>query len=343
MTDTTQTDVEVSDVNSAANLFSQQMSEEVTDETQETNEETQETNEETDEETQEVVTDDDDDKPPKETEDQITTLSQLGEHLGVDREILNTIKVPTKVDGIEGESTIGEMIESFQTQQHVTNKSKEVSELRRQLEEQQQAYESSYVEKLREAGELVSVLEAGITGDYGKIDWDELRETDPGEFAAKKSEFNERANQLAQVKNTVSQNYNAVNQEQVTKQLAVEAKRLLEAIPEWADEAVKKTEMKEIAEYLVACGVPEAQVNTITNHHVVLFARNSMLLERMNKTAKPKKKKLKALPKVGSGRATTKADKNVQASKAVTSRFNKDPSVTNAAAMFKDMMLNSGE
>lgn len=341
------TDVEVTDVSSAANHFTSLMEESET-QTELPDEVEAEEGSDTDEgttETEEVPESNEDkdvDEPPKETDEQITTFSELAEHLGVETDYLKTLRIPTKVDGKEGESTLEDLIASYQTQQHVTNKSKETSDLKRQLESQQSEMEQTFNQKLQDAAQLTQILEQQLMGELKDIDWNELRESDPGEYAAQKVRYSERTQEIQNLKQALSNNLQTATAEQSEKQLTEQREKLYGHIPEWTKDDVRKTESQEVAQYLRdSYGTTQEELDAMVDHRIVVLARKAMLFDKGKSNAKPKKAKLKTLPKVGTGRKTTTGDKRGAVRKSAEKRFKANPTTNNAAAIFKDMMLNT--
>lgn len=65
-----------------------------------------------------------------------------------------------------------------------------------------------------------------------------------------------------------------------TEQVQQERTRLLEAVPEWQDNAVEERERGEMQEHLVDHGFPKNALDTITDHGLLKYVRTNMMREK---------------------------------------------------------------
>jgi len=280
----------------------------------------------------------------------IQTLSELADHNEVDIDYLKSLKVQTKVDGVEGETTIDNLIREFQLGQNATRKSQEVAEQRKAFEAEAQKQAEQLQGQLQQAAQLTQFLESELTKEVEGVDWNTLRQDDPAEFAAKKQELNERAQMLAQIKQGAQGLSRDQFIERGQKEMADNIKRLPEVIPEWSDTETQKKEMAELHDYLLsnysytkeqiegkmgADGKPE--VYGLMHADTISIGRKAMLYDRLAKEAKPKKEKLKKLPKMGSGKPKAKDEINAEVSKSRRARLKKSNRIEDAASVLKDM------
>jgi hypothetical protein len=120
----------------------------------------------------------------------------------------------------------------------------------------------------------------------------ELRQKNPGEYAAQKAEYEEFQAQLA----AVGTERGSVDEERQREFLTMrdeiiegERQKLLAAVPEWRTDGEKaRTELAELAEFLeTSYGFTRQQIDTVADHRLILMAREAMAARK--RTAKAKK------------------------------------------------------
>lgn len=284
-----------------------------------------------------------------EEDEDIQTFDELADHLGVDIDYLKKLKVRTKADGVEKEATIERLLTEFQIDQNATRKSQELAESRKAFEAESQAQKEQLQGQLNQAAQLTQFLESELTKDVEAIDWNTLRQEDPAEFAAKKQEVAERVSQLQQIKQGTSNLSRQSLIEAGRKEMEANIKRLPEVISEWSDTEVQKKEMPELREYLLSNysfnpeqidgKVVDGQIESygLINADTIAIARKAMLYDRLMKESKPKKEKLKKLPKLGAGKPRAKDEINTEARKAKRARLKKTGRVEDAESVLKEM------
>jgi hypothetical protein len=267
---------------------------------------------------QEQVEEQPQEQPQEQTESvsedvvEVETLSGLAEHLGVEAGDLYALKIPaTAPDGSKMEITLGDYKDAYVSSEQNKSKQKELDDKKQALEKQHQELEQNLVSELQKAQSVVQLAEGQLLHEYQSVNWQELRDKNPGEFAAKQADFSNRQRALEEAKQAVIQ---SANQGLVDRQrkfndefaalMTREGEALIEAIPEWRKDDVHKAEKQKVTDYLVGQGFDESQINGqiddqgnivqagITDHRLIVIARKAMLYDQTMKQVQVDKKRV---------------------------------------------------
>lgn len=232
------------------------------------------------------------------------SVDELAEGLGVDIDALKAIKVKTKVDGVEADVPLGEVIKNYQLNKALTDRSEALAHQKKALE---QAYQQFSVERETRLQDLTSwnqILETRLREQVAAVDWQQLREEDPAEYAAKRQEYTERIAEIESMKASMESHRQALMQQQqqayltqIEQVVQENIQKLPNLIPEYKDEAFRKKDMADIKDYLVKQGFSEQEVRTVFDARQVLIARKAKLYDQMQATVDPKIKQIKDKPK----------------------------------------------
>jgi hypothetical protein len=273
------------------------------------------------------------------------SLQELAEAMEVDEDAIKAIRVKTKIDGIEGEATLADVIKSYQLDKSLTNKSEAIAQQRREFEATSQQQLATLGQRLQEVEAVSQALEAQIEQQVGMVDWNQLREDDPGMYAAKRQEFIEQLGAIQQhkqkaIETAQQQQYDIQQQSEVQRQefLVQQHNMLVEAIPEWRDQSAMQQGMQEVKEFTASkLGITEAEFNSIMDHRFFLGMRDAMLYHKLKDKAEPAKKKVKSKPKfVKPGARQSKQAVNQRKTDNLKAKLRKSGSVQDAAALLLD-------
>lgn len=143
---------------------------------------------------------------------------------------------------------------------------------------------------------------AALEAQYNQINWQELRQDDPGEYAAQRQQFMEADHYLQQQEQQLNNAYQQVTgtdtqkqQQQMEEYIQEEQSKLMDAIPAWRDKAVRKKESQMVRNYLRKQGFADAEIDSVVDHRAIKIVRDSMLAAQRakNKTVKVPRKKQK--------------------------------------------------
>jgi hypothetical protein len=361
-TDAIQEDVSITVDEAAAKILAMDAPE-PSDEAESTEEEeTEETEVEEPEETAEIADDgeaaeeteetDSEETDQPEDEEVASYLSDLTEHLKEGREYYDQLKVPTKINGVEGEATITELIRDYQTNGNLDQKTDSLTTDRAKFNEEVSTKREEYGQALSNAVSLVNQLEQQLMTSAEKVDWNELRENDPAEFAAKKQEVLEKQQQYQSAKGQLTKEHQTKLTEHFDSVLGRESAALIKEFPGWTDESVAKTEKSAIRDYLLSEGFTALEVDGqmdadgniiaagMIDHRAIRMAHKAMQFESGNKKVETAKKRVRKLPKVAKpGKAVTRKDKDSERSKRMKGRLKSSGNVDDAAAIIMDKIF----
>jgi hypothetical protein len=270
------------------------------------------------------------------------TAEQLAEALGIEPEKLQNLKLKTKVDGKEGYATLADLVKSYQLESHLTNKSMQMAEAKRQADAELTQARAYIQQQAENATAMVNFLNQELYRDFQNTNWDELRMTDPGEFAAKRQEFAERNNAIQQYQQGLAAHIQNQAHQQQTQQtetlkeyLVQQQNELMSKLPEWSTPEKAQAEKQEIRNFLVRNGFNQDETKNIFDHRHILIARKAMLYDKLQQSKPQITKKVQTLPKIMKANvARTKADLAHERQKASMAKLKKSGSLNDAAAAF---------
>lgn len=292
---------------------------------QETDEIETEESEQT-EETEETESEDETEAEESEAET-FKNVSELAEAAGMNLdEFLSTIKMPTKVNGEEAEVSLSELRKSYQLESSLNRKNMEFIEQQRAFNEQREQAEARLNDDLQKAGYAFKMAQDQLTQDFNAINWNQLEKEDPTEFVIQRNKFGERQARINQSINQATQYAQSVKQKQAEEQQAQQNQNLhkqeellIKAVPEWQDSSVRAEQASQVAEFLSKVGYSPEEIANVTDHRIVVLARNAMNGDKMKTDVNLAKKKVKTAPKLVKANArqspAQSAAKRVQAAK----------------------------
>lgn len=165
--------------------------------------------------------------------------------------------VRTKIDGVESVVTLKEAISGFQFNKVVTQKSQALAEERRQFDELKTAVTQDYTKRIENAAKLTELLANKFLEDYNSIDWQRLRQDNPGQYAALQQDMQAKRAELEAVF-TAIESEKAEQQKQVSveqqqnwaKHLQKQAEIAINDNPDWRDINKFKTAMTEMQTFI---------------------------------------------------------------------------------------------
>lgn len=235
----------------------------------------------------------------------VSSLQELIEQNEWDPEWVNSLKVPVKVDGKTAEATLKDLVDGYQMRQAAEHRLEEAKAKTKTVNEELAAKSQELQAQFVAAAELIKGVESRLTDDVASINWKQLRDSDPAEYAAKKAEVAERRADIDEMKRKAVEGWQKT-QETQTKELAENFKQhlaaehaaLLEKIPEWRDSEKAKAEKAELLNHLIERGFSREEAMGASDHRLLLMARDAMLLRKMKASGDVARKKMAKVPKV---------------------------------------------
>lgn len=222
------------------------------------------------------------------------STSDLAKLLGledgaIDLDEDGSVKLKTKVDGVEGAAKLQDLLKSYQLQEHVDRKAREAAEREKALAARQQEAEQQFAQQLQYAQGLANVAATQLMREFQSVDWVTLESTEPGQAALLRQKFQERQAELRGVFDHIQQQtaqQEAARTQERQKFLQAEAARLPELIPEWKDEAVATKEQREIREWALKQGFQAQEIDSVVQASHVAVMRKAMQFDKLQQ-AKP--------------------------------------------------------
>jgi len=296
-----------------------------------------------------------DESEPTEAIDLDEYQQVLADSLGLEPEQLKVneggeVTVTTKVDGVTETHTLPDLVKGFQTNKHNTQKSQALAEERREFEKLVQEKAQQIEQTLEQNTALAGMLEQELLSEYEGIDWNQLKMTDPGEYAALKTDMTERYQRIQGMKGQLEQQREALMAEQQQKMdeqqqeyLKAQYEKMLANNPAWQDQEVLKRDMNGLKEFASnAYGFSDEDFKRVTDARLIELLKDAKAYRDGSKFAekkvvqKPKfKKATKQRPKAPK---LTKLDKLTKMAKSAKGA-NKRKAQTDAIA---ELLLKGG-
>jgi len=209
-------------------------------------------------------------------------------------------KFRVKAAGEEREVTLDELIKSYQLGTDYTKKSQAVAEERKVVEaERQRIEEAKYLRD--QYAERLQVIEQMLNQQPETENLDYLKENDPIGYAVKVAELSQREKQLAQVqaeRQRIAMQQDQERQEQLGHVIQAEARKLAEAIPEYADPQKGEVARRELREFGQKLGFSEQELAGIYDSRQVLTLWKAMQYDKLQSAKPGITKKVNEAPKV---------------------------------------------
>lgn len=199
------------------------------------------------------------------------------------------------VFSIDGETvTLQELKDGRLRQADYTRKTQALADDRKTFESERQQTRDQY-------GQRLAMLEqALVESQPAEPDWDKLRRENPAEYAALKAEAQERKDKLAAVR----AEQDAVRAEQEREfhakrqeHLRTEGRLLIDAIPEWKDEAKATEEVGKLVSYLnTTYGWTPEDLGDVGDHKIVVALRKAMLYDELKAKGEAVRERAKSAP-----------------------------------------------
>jgi hypothetical protein len=240
-----------------------------------------------------------------------------------------------KVDGEEYEVTLDELQNGYQRQSDYTRKSQSLAEQRKTYEANLQAVQSER-QQYSQALEHLSSTQNSELQRFEQVDWKDLKDSDPMEYMEKRLEYQEAKDNISQLNNErvrVQRQTQSEMTQALQKKVESEAVMLSSALPEYADPSSNLKD--KVRNYALSLGFPEQEINSITDHRVVLVLHKAMLQDSNSKGLK----KVKSAPKiVKSGTTQSKTQRVKKSVQAKRERLSKTGHAKDAANVFLDLI-----
>ena len=304
------------------------------------------------EETEEVS------EEPSEEESQEATSEQEAEEEASDDDSEEEVEEPTeeqeeeplyavKVDGIEQEVTLDELLSGYSRQSSYTKRSQQLAEQRKELENAQgqmaNEYQQIQAERQHYVNSLQQVINNSTSGldKFQQINWEQLKADDPLEYTVRREEYREAQDKirgLQQQQADAQARVQADFQKQRAETLQTEHAKMIEALPEWGDAQKQQEVASQIRTYAMKQGFQKEELDSLVDSRSLLVLRKAMLYDNLQ-TADVKSKKLKNKPRViRSGKGVEKKQTAKKVRDAKMKRLQSTGHINDATAVLEELL-----
>lgn len=249
----------------------------------------------------------------------ISSWSQLVEHMEWDPEWADSLTLTKKVNGEEREVSIGELLKVDQTMDAAQELLADAKEKRKTILEETTAERESQAQNLAQSAALLQVVEDLLgLGDGAEAQLQAIRkEKGDAAYLVAKDERETLQGKIDAIKEFAAGSIKDVmdafggdgmTDEERTEKAQEEHLKLVERVPEWADEEVRVAEVGELVGYLSDTYEYTAdQIKGAVDHKLWDMARKAMKYDQIQAASKATKKEVKSIPMKGG--SSTPAEK----------------------------------
>lgn len=239
----------------------------------------------------------------------VQTLAELEEALEVDPGWTGDLKVQVKVHDKVSDVPIKDLVANYQkntaADERLEQAKTHAETQRRELTAKQEALDLSF----QTAAKLIDEAEKALVAEMSDADLKNLRDTDPGEYAAVISDLERRRVSIDGLKQQV---VTAYKQESEKRSKEIEAKseayhaeqqnelvqKMPKISPDWGDVEKQPAAKQRLATYLVGQGFSQQDVMAASDHRLILIAEKARLWDENKGKVSAVKKRIAKVPKI---------------------------------------------
>lgn len=283
---------------------------------------------------------------PEDGGDEVTILDYLGLSEEQVEEVDGKLYVKAKIDGSVEPVELPQLLEGYQKNKSSDERFRQAKALSEEAKAQTEALQTQYNQKLQETKLIVDKMAEAQLAQYQNVNWEQLRATNPGEYAAAVADYNLKQQQVQGLQQQVSNELNiAIEQQQqeAAKQMEQhqqeQAAKILEANPEWKDPVKFQEASTKMAQHLTAQGFTPDEINEIRDARVVGLIQKAMAYDELKSNTAEKKVKADT-PKYKKPLAARRAQtENARIKKSQLEAYKKSGSDKDGAVLLKDIMF----
>lgn len=286
-----------------------------------------------------------DDPAAQKTEEapQYASLNEMLAAHKIDPESVMGLHVTTKIDGVEKQVPLSDVLKSYQLEGHVNNKSIDLANQRTAFEQERQAVRTLAQQQLQQNQALGNLAMQMLNQDFARVDWNGLRVNNPAEFAALQAEYQQRQqgiqNYMGQL-NQQAQYEEQQRQATIQQSLAAENERLLNARPEWRDPKAFSDAKEQMKSYARSVGFQDAELNQIFDHRYMVILDHAARYQALQAATPAALKQVRQAPPMAAPGSRTDVNPREAQRKSVIERLNRNPRDQDAQAAAFDFFAN---
>ena len=241
-----------------------------------------------------------------------------------------------KASGEEVEVTLNDLIKGYQREADYTKKTQTLAEQRKQVESERVVIEQAKQERDQYQQRLAAI--EGALRQAPQENLEALKETDPIGYAVKVAEQTQRERQLQAIgaeRARIAEQQQAEQSQHLSQFLAVEAQKLSDAIPEYADEQKSVQVKKDIRDYAKKIGWSDQELANVYDSRAVLTLYKAMQYEKLMNNKAGVTKKVSEAPKMLKAGVSRQGDANTEQTKKAQAQLRKTGRVADAANLLE--------
>lgn len=241
-----------------------------------------------------------------------------------------------KASGEEVEVTLNDLIKGYQREADYTKKTQTLAEQRKQVESERVVIEQAKQERDQYQQRLAAIESALRQAPQENLE--ALKETDPIGYAVKVAEQTQRERQLQAIgaeRARIAEQQQAEQTQHLSQFLAVEAQKLSDAIPEYADEQKSVQVKKDIRDYAKKIGWSDQELASVYDSRAVLTLYKAMQYDKLMNNKAGVTKKVAEAPRMLKAGVSRQSDANSEQTKKAQAQLRKTGRVADAANVFE--------
>jgi hypothetical protein len=246
-----------------------------------------------------------------------------------ERDAVMALPVTIKVDGVEKQVPLSDLVKVTQLEGHVNNKSIALSQERERFVQEQNAARQALGQQLNTHKAMGNAAMSLMNRDFQQVDWNGLRAQNPAQYAALYADFQQRQGEINQFMQAVTQREQeavAQQQQQIQQFVTAERDKLLNAMPEWRDTAKFDAAKSDMVKYARNLGFSDAELGNVTDHRILRVIHDAARFAALQAQAPGAVKQVRQAPaKVARPGPRTNAQPGDAQRAAVIERFTKNP------------------
>ena len=203
----------------------------------------------------------------------------------------------TKVNGETTTISAEELLAGFQNNKANTTKAQEHAEAVKNFEVQMEQSKQEYVSKLESVEALSKHFERQLIAEYDDVNWAQLKDDNPAQYAAMRLDFQNKAGELQQILDAIEKDKQAEfvkHQEgMVEKQQAYVKQQfdlLIQNNPEWADKTKRDAAQAEFRTFVSdQYGFTDAEFDTVFDARLIELIKDAKRYHDASKVASKKR------------------------------------------------------
>jgi hypothetical protein len=248
-----------------------------------------------------------------------------------DEQVLDRFKVPAlEGDGIE-ELTAEELKAQRLMQADYTRKTQQIAEERKAVQAERQKVEAEIAARAQAMEHQLQMLGRAIQSFDQQVDWDALRQVDPGAYLEAREQQQARLQAFEQSRQQIMQ----VQQAQRAERIAQSSQRLVEAMPELLDpQTAKKFAEKIVGGAGDAYGFSPQEIDALDDHRLILMARDAIAYRELKAKTQAIKPKVEAAPQLAKPGAPRPGNPDALRTHRLVQKATAEPSRENLRNLF---------